>query len=160
MVHQNSMLKIVEDIKNKSANTKIATAESCTGGMLSAALTSIDGASNFFDRGFITYSNLAKRQMLDVEDEVLEEFGAVSIETAEQMAVGCLKNSGANLAISITGIAGPTGGTKQKPVGTVCFGVATNSDTKSYTCYFEGDRESIRNQACIKALEIIKANLG
>ncbi len=101
----------------------IATAESCTGGMVAAALTDIAGSSDVFERGFVTYSNPAKQEMLDVRPETLDHFGAVSEEVAREMAQGALAHSGAQLAVSITGIAGP-GGSESKPEGRVCFGLA------------------------------------
>lgn len=107
----------------RGAGLMIATAESCTGGMVAAALTDIAGASDVFERGFVTYSNEAKREMLGVALEVLEAHGAVSEETAAAMALGALRNSDAALAVSITGIAGP-GGSDHKPEGRVCFGLA------------------------------------
>ncbi|MCL4163702.1 UNVERIFIED_CONTAM: hypothetical protein GTU68_050606, partial [Idotea baltica] len=99
----------------------LALAESCTGGLASAAITDVAGSSNWFDRGFITYSNAAKESMLSVQTNTLETFGAVSVETALEMALGALANSNATIAASITGIAGPSGGSKEKPIGTVCF---------------------------------------
>ncbi|WP_416368424.1 CinA family protein [Tritonibacter mobilis] len=107
----------------QSKNSTIATAESCTGGMVAAALTDIPGSSAVVDRGFVTYSNAAKMQMLGVRPETLREFGAVSEETAREMADGALKEAGTQLAISVTGIAGP-GGSEHKPEGRVCFGLA------------------------------------
>ncbi|ABF64099.1 CinA-like protein [Ruegeria sp. TM1040] len=107
----------------QSKNATIATAESCTGGMVAAALTDIPGSSAVVDRGFVTYSNAAKMQMLGVRPETLREFGAVSEETAREMADGALKEAGTQLAISVTGIAGP-GGSEHKPEGRVCFGLA------------------------------------
>lgn len=157
-------LELVKAIKASSIANQwiIATAESCTGGMLSSALVDIEGASEFFDRGFVTYSNAAKKQILGVDNVTLEQFGAVSEPTAQQMAIGCLKNSQANLAVSITGVAGPGGGTKEKPVGMVCFGVAVTSTNavdyqiKSYTKKFNGDRTYIRRQAVTHALKLIQ----
>lgn len=161
MLRDNKILEIIQDIKaNASGRLMIATAESCTGGMLSSTLTSIAGSSKFFDRGFITYSNLAKQKMLGVDADILKKFGAVSEETARQMAIGCLEKSAADLAISITGIAGPDGGTPQKPVGLVCFGLAISSnsryDAESYSFHFTGDRTAIREKATLKALELIQ----
>ncbi len=103
---------------------RIAVAESCTGGGLAYAITSVAGSSEWFDRGMVTYTNQAKMELLDVKSETLQRFGAVSIETASEMAEGVLKHSDANISLSITGIAGPDGGTDEKPVGTVCFGLA------------------------------------
>lgn len=126
----------------------LALAESCTGGMAAAAITSVAGSSAWFDRGFVTYSNLAKMEMLGVSVTTLEKFGAVSEQTAVEMAKGALRNSQASIAGSITGIAGPTGGSVEKPVGTVCF-AWTHADgrTQSATQLFSGDRAQIRHQA-------------
>ena len=131
---------------------KIALAESCTGGLVCATLTDLAGSSEWFERGFITYSNEAKTECLGVPAELIESFGAVSEEVALAMASGALQASSANVAISITGIAGPSGGSPKKPVGTVCFGWAIqNNSTESRvicrTLHFDGDRSSIREQA-------------
>ena len=125
----------------------LSMAESCTGGMVAQAVTSVAGSSAWFDRGFVTYSNAAKIDMLGVSAKTLEAFGAVSEETAKEMAEGCLKHSHADIAGSITGIAGPDGGTTQKPVGTVCFGVAQASQYTTSTQHFTGNRKQIRQQA-------------
>ena len=109
----------------KSQRATIATAESCTGGMITAALTDIPGSSSVVDRGFVTYSNAAKMQMLGVSAKTLKDFGAVSEETAREMADGALRAAGTTLAVSVTGIAGP-GGSEHKPEGRVCFGLAQN----------------------------------
>lgn len=125
----------------------IAVAESCTGGNLSALLTSESGASAYFDRGFITYSNQAKIELLGVKKSTLNTFGAVSEQTALEMAQGVIKNSSANIGISITGIAGPLGGTKNKPVGTVCFGFCVLGKYQTNTQCFSGDRASVVKQS-------------
>jgi len=123
----------------------LATAESCTGGGLSYLLTRIAGSSVWFDRGFVTYSNAAKLDMLDVEPLTLEQYGAVSEETAREMAEGALKKSNASISIAITGIAGPGGGTDTKPVGTVWFGLAKKDRaTITRVAIFPGDREEVR----------------
>jgi len=131
---------------------KIALAESCTGGLVCAALTDLVGSSAWFERGYITYSNEAKTECLGVPAELIQSFGAVSEQVATVMASGALKASGANVAISITGIAGPSGGSAAKPVGTVCFGWAIQSSSTDSrlickTMHFDGDRGSIREQA-------------
>jgi nicotinamide-nucleotide amidase len=134
----------------KARGLMLAMAESCTGGMVAEAITSIAGSSAWFDRGFITYSNTAKIDMLDVSSATLEKFGAVSEQTATEMAIGALKNSAAQIAGSITGIAGPDGGTVEKPVGTVCFAWAgKHFPVTSCTHHFHGDRNAIRQQAAI-----------
>ena len=128
----------------------LALAESCTGGMVAQSITSVAGSSAWFDRGFVTYSNVSKIEMLGVRAETLEKFGAVSEETALEMALGCLKRSHAQLSGSITGIAGPDGGTVDKPVGTVCFAWAGEKLLLSTTTKrFFGNREEIRQQAAI-----------
>jgi len=121
----------------------LSVAESCTGGNLSALLTSISGSSTYFDRGYITYSNEAKIDMLDVDTEILERFGAVSEQTAFEMVNGVIQNSHSDIAVSITGIAGPTGGTVEKPVGMVCFGFCVKDKHFVKTQHFSGDRETV-----------------
>ncbi|HEU0118061.1 MAG TPA: CinA family protein [Alphaproteobacteria bacterium] len=135
---------------------KIVTAESCTAGLVAAALTDISGSSNVVERGFITYSNDAKVEVLAVLPETIEEFGAVSEQTAEAMAQGALEFSLADVAISVTGIAGPSGGSTYKPVGMVCFGVATRTGALfHYKAQFSGDRSDIREQATHEALKLL-----
>lgn len=132
----------------KARGFMLALAESCTGGMVAQAITSIAGSSVWFDRGFVTYSNAAKIEMLGVSAETLEKFGAVSEEIAIEMALGALKNSHTQIAGSITGTAGPGGGSSEKPVGTVCFAWAKiNMPTEAITKKFIGNREEIRQQA-------------
>ncbi len=131
----------------------LACAESCTGGWLSQLVTAIPGSSAWFDRGFVTYSNQAKQDMLGVSTATLETHGAVSEETVREMATGALKHSHAQISASISGIAGPGGGTRQKPVGMVCNGWATVDGTVlSTTCRLSGDREEIRSRAVAAAL--------
>ena len=125
----------------------ITGAESCTGGLIAAVLTSVSGSSAWVDRGFVTYSNEAKMEMLEVLPATLDAFGAVSEETAREMATGALKNSRATTAYSVTGVAGPTGATLAKPVGMVCFGFATGYTVTSVTKYFPGDRSAVREQS-------------
>ena len=138
---------------------QLTTAESCTGGWLAKCCTDLTGSSAWFDRGFIPYSNKAKQELLSVSSTTLERYGAVSIQTAIEMAEGALKNSQASISVAITGIAGPTGGTKIKPVGTVCFAFSTkNNPTISAQYLFNGDREMIRRQAVTTALEGIVKN--
>ena len=145
---------------HRAAGTKVAVAESCTGGLVSAALTEIPGSSDVFEAGFVTYSNEAKAAMLGVSEDVIDTFGAVSIATAWAMAQGALKKSGADAAVAITGIAGPTGGSERKPVGTVIFARARRgADPKEIfadTRHF-GDhgRGGVRLQAALCALELL-----
>jgi len=131
----------------------LATAESCTGGWLAQAITSVAGSSEWFDRGYVTYSNGAKGEMLGVRDETLRKHGAVSEETAREMAAGALARSRAGIAVAITGVAGPSGGTAEKPVGTVCFAWARSDGTpQTETRRFAGDREGVRRQSVVVAL--------
>lgn len=133
---------------------KIATAESCTGGGLGFALTSIAGSSAWYERGFITYSNEAKMELLDVNHQTLETYGAVSEETARAMAVGALVNSQADISIAITGIAGPGGGTPDKPVGTVWIAYAGKQlSTDAEVNIFPGDRRAVRDATIQRALQ-------
>jgi len=137
----------------KRANEMLATAESCTGGWAAQVVTSAAGSSAWFERGFVTYSNAAKQELLGVRAETLRAHGAVSEETAREMARGALERSQGTIAVSITGVAGPAGGTAEKPVGTVCFAWARGGEVRSETRRFAGDRESIRRQSVILALE-------
>ncbi len=121
----------------------ISVAESCTGGNLSSLLTSISGSSSYFDRAYITYSNQAKIQMLDVKVLTIEKFGVVSEQTAAEMVRGVIHHSQSDVAVSITGISGPTGETKDKPVGMVCFGFCVKGCYFSNTQYFKGDRVAV-----------------
>ena len=133
----------------------VATAESCTGGLVVAALTAIAGASDVVDRGFVTYSNEAKMELLGVPEATLAAHGAVSGETALAMAKGAVARAGVDLAVSITGVAGPGGGSAEKPVGLVYVGVATKSGGRTEQRIFPGDRTEIRRAAMILALELL-----
>jgi nicotinamide-nucleotide amidase len=137
----------------KARGLRLVTAESCTGGWVSMALTAVAGSSDWFERGYVTYSNAAKRDDLGVQEETLRRHGAVSEETARALAAGAIRRTGAQVALAITGIAGPTGGTAAKPVGTVCFAWALGSSISSETMRFDGDRESVRRQSVLHALE-------
>ncbi len=138
----------------KLRNEKLVTAESCTGGGLAAVLTQIPGSSQWFERGYVTYSNAAKRECLGVSLETLETSGAVSEETATEMAQGAIAYSHAQAGVAITGIAGPDGGTVDKPVGTVCFAWAhADGSYRSTKTLFQGDRQEVRQQACMLALQ-------
>lgn len=138
----------------KARGDMIVTAESCTGGWVAQELTAIAGSSKWFERGFVTYSNEAKQEMLGVRAETLQKHGAVSEETAAEMARGALDKSRGTVALSITGIAGPSGGTPGKPVGTVCFGWATKGTApRAETKRFSGDREAVRRQSVEYSLE-------
>ena len=137
-----------------ASTLKLATAESCTGGMIGALCTSISGSSQWYVGGCVTYTNELKIKMLDVSADTLEEFGAVSVEVAAEMATGVARSCGADVSISTTGIAGPTGGTDAKPVGTVCIGCHVQGDTYASMFHFQGDRHSVRSQSVSKALEM------
>lgn len=128
------------------------TAESCTGGMIAAAITDQSGSSAYFDRGFVTYSNEAKISMLDVNPITIQAFGAVSEQTARLMARGAYAHSNADIAVSVTGVAGPGGGTVDKPVGLVFIGMATAEEAFVYKHHFEGDRAAIRAQTVDAAI--------
>ena len=144
--------KINEIFKIKGL--RLATAESCTGGWIAQAITAIPGSSDIFDCGWVTYSNQAKQRCLGVDQKILEEFGAVSSQTAIAMAEGALQHSSAGISVSTTGIAGPDGGSAEKPVGTVWFAWAKRvGQTEVELKIFSGDREAIREQAVVHALD-------
>jgi nicotinamide-nucleotide amidase len=143
----------------KKSGQTLATAESCTGGWVAQAVTSVAGSSDWFERGYVTYSNAAKREVLGVRAATLARFGAVSEQTAREMARGALQRSRkalgggrGGIALSVTGIAGPGGGSPGKPVGTVCFGWAQARRIRSETKRFKGGRASVRRQSVIHAL--------
>jgi len=145
----------------KAAGAMLVTAESCTGGGVAQAITSVPGSSDWFERGFVTYSNDAKREMLGVRTETLDRFGAVSEETAREMALGALAASRAQLAVAITGVAGPTGGTPAKPVGMVCLAWASKEGAvDTVTKHFIGNREEVRRQSVICALQGVLERTG
>jgi nicotinamide-nucleotide amidase len=136
----------------------LATAESCTGGLIAAALTEIAGSSDVVDRGFVTYSNAAKAEMLGVPAEMIASHGAVSEPVARAMAEGALQRSDAAVTIAVTGIAGPGGGSPDKPVGTVWFGCACRGDPTVTECrVFPGDRSAIRTATVRRAFELIRS---
>ena len=133
----------------------IATAESCTGGMIAAAITDIAGSSVVFDRGFVTYSNEAKMAMIGVKSSTLEHYGAVSQQTALEMATGALKHSNSSLSIAVTGVAGPTGGTAAKPIGLVHIAVNLDGEVTHEECHFGArTRSEIRSETVRRALEL------
>lgn len=132
----------------------LVTAESCTGGWVGQAVTAVSGSSAWYERGYITYSNTAKCEMLGVQQATLDQHGAVSPQTAQEMAIGALNRSHAHISVAITGIAGPDGGTAAKPVGMVCFAWAAQDGlVQQETHYFSGDREAVRRQAVATALQ-------
>jgi nicotinamide-nucleotide amidase len=138
----------------------LATAESCTGGMIAAALTEIAGSSAVVERGFVTYSNAAKSEMLGVDAALIGRVGAVSFEVAAAMAAGALARSRAAVAVAVTGIAGPGGGSAQKPVGLVWFGLATQNGAIAEHRIFGGDRSAIRRQTVDRALNLLLDGLA
>ena len=131
----------------------LVTAESCTGGGVAQAITEIAGSTGWFDCGFVTYSNASKTELLDVSAALIAQLGTVSEEVAAAMAKGALANSNAHIALSTTGIAGPTGAVPGKPVGTVCFGWASGDATRTERLVFTGDRQAVREQTVIHALQ-------
>jgi len=138
----------------KARGASLCTAESCTGGWLAQAVTAIAGSSDWFERGFVTYSNASKQEMLGVKDATLAAHGAVSEQTAREMAAGALAASRASVAIAVTGIAGPGGGSPDKPVGLVCFAWALGDRApRSETRHYPGDRAEVRRQSVMRALQ-------
>jgi nicotinamide-nucleotide amidase len=131
----------------------LATAESCTGGMIAAACTDLSGSSNWFERGFVTYSDAAKTELLGVDSALIAQHGAVSELVARAMAFGAVRHSQARVSVAVTGVAGPTGGTPQKPVGTVWFGFQVNGQLSSETRRFDGDRAAVRAATVEYALQ-------
>jgi len=137
----------------KQKGERLATVESCTGGGIAKLMTDFSGSSAVFECGFVTYSNASKQQMVGVNPITLDQYGAVSEQVAAQMAAGGLKRANADITVSVTGIAGPGGGTDYKRVGTVCFGWAYNTALLTETCHFLGDRRSVREQTIQHALQ-------
>ena len=152
---EHKLIELVHQIKFLSKGKSISTAESCTGGLVASYLTSIPGSSKYFTTGIVSYSNEIKIKLLNVNSKTLDKFGAVSEEVAKEMAIGSMKTANSDIAVSVTGIAGPGGGTKNKPVGMVCFGIATPKEVKSTTHYFSGTRSEIRQKSCEVALKLI-----
>jgi nicotinamide-nucleotide amidase len=142
--------KVGKALKDKGQT--LTTAESCTGGWVAQAVTSVAGSSDWFERGYITYSNASKREALGVRQATLARYGAVSEQTAREMARGALRRGRSSIALSVTGIAGPGGGLPGKPVGTVCFSWAQGRKISSETKRFRGGRTSVRRQSVIHAL--------
>ena len=140
-------------------NIKVSTAESCTGGLVAAALVNVAGISNWSQEGYVTYSNTAKQKLLGVDKDTLEQFGAVSEQTARQMAIGAAKAAGCQAAVATTGIAGPDGGTDEKPVGLVYIGAVVRDDIVIEKHIFKGDRADVRKQSTQAALELLEQML-
>ena len=139
---------------------RFAAAESCTGGLIAGAITAVAGSSDWFERGFVTYSNAAKVEDLGVPEALLDRHGAVSTEVASAMAEGALRASRADWAVAVTGIAGPSGGTEAKPVGTVCFAWAGPQSTTSERRVLPGDRAAVRRESVVIALEGLLGRLA
>ena len=150
LIIANKLVKITNEKK-----ITLSTAESCTGGLIAGAITEIPGSSSVFHRGYVTYSNFAKQQVLNVQSHELEKFGAVSKEVASQMAMGAKLTSNVDISIAVTGIAGPSGGTVEKPIGTVCIALAFKENIKVKDFLFKGDRTEIRMSTVRTALEIV-----
>jgi nicotinamide-nucleotide amidase len=148
----NSLIKEIAEILKKKT-WQLVTAESCTGGLIASLITELPGSSIWFERGFVTYSNLSKEELLSVPQQLIEQYGAVSEPVALAMATGALQHSAGHIALSVTGIAGPEGGSRDKPVGTVCFGWAA-LEKKPHTLrnQYTGTRQEIRLAACQDAL--------
>jgi nicotinamide-nucleotide amidase len=142
-----------------SGGYKLVTAESCTGGMIAAACTALAGSSDWFERGFVTYSNDAKTESLGVDADLIAQHGAVSELVARAMAFGAIRHSKAQVGIAVTGIAGPTGGSAAKPVGTVWFGFSINGTLHSEMQRFDGDRAAVREATVTHALQSVHALL-
>jgi nicotinamide-nucleotide amidase len=137
----------------------MATAESCTGGLIAGACTDLSGSSNWFERGFVTYSNAAKVEMLGVDATLIDTHGAVSEPVARAMAEGAVRHARAQVSVAVTGVAGPTGGSAEKPVGTVWFGWCVAGQTTSEMKRFDGDRAAVRTQTVAHALAQLSARL-
>ncbi len=148
---------LVELLRKK--NKTLATAESCTGGLIGGAITSVPGASEVYGFGFITYANEAKERILGVRHETLAAHGAVSPETAAEMAAGARKAGGADIAVAVTGIAGPGGGTPEKPVGLVYVGVASERGVRTVKLNLSGDRDAVRRRTVERALDEARLEL-
>ena len=153
--------QLVERVATLLANNgkKLATAESCTGGLIAKSLTDLAGSSAWFDRGFVTYSNEAKSEMLAVPKNVIEEYGAVSEPVANAMVSGALQYSAADFAIAVTGVAGPGGGSVEKPVGTVWIGAGSAAHQVAQKFLFPGDRATVREETMMNALKLLLAML-
>ncbi len=156
LLTDNELISLARELGQvlEHAHQMLATAESCTGGWVARVLTAVPGSSRWFERGFVTYSNAAKSDMLGVSTETLARDGAVSEATVRAMAEGALVHSGAQVAVAITGVAGPSGGTVERPVGTVWVAWArAGHETRARRWQFEGDREAVRRQSVTAAIE-------
>jgi nicotinamide-nucleotide amidase len=150
--YRQSLCRQVADLMLKKLFS-LATAESCTGGLIAATCTNLAGSSQWFERGFVTYSNAAKTEMLGVEADVIAQFGAVSEPVAAAMAQGAVRHSAAQVSVAVTGVAGPTGGSAEKPVGTVWIGWCVDGKTSTELFHFDGDRAMVRDLTVQRALQ-------
>ena len=155
------MQKVLENLFEllKEKNRTLATAESCTGGMIGSFLTTLPGISKYYGYGVVTYANEAKEKLLGVSHDTLEAYGAVSEETAREMAQGALEMSGADISVAVTGIAGPGGGSREKPVGLVYIGIASGNVVDVYKNIFPGSRDEVRIAAAKTALTLVSDTL-
>jgi len=154
---------LAEDVLNacRDQGLKLAAAESCTGGLITGLLTAVSGSSDVVERGFVTYTNEAKHELLGVPENLFESVGAVSGEVARAMAEGALKHSSAQIAVAVTGVAGPTGGTADKPVGLVHIAVARDGAETLFEHHtFDGDRDAVRAQTVMAALKLVCCRIG
>ena len=157
------LYRLAEEVGSELKRRKLmlATAESCTGGWIAEAITMVPGSSDWFERGFVTYTYISKREMLGVKEATLEKHGAVSEEVVREMVEGALARSHAQVAVAVSGVAGPTGGTPEKPVGYVCIAWGTkDGEPRSETVRFSGDREAVRRQSVEHALKGVLAILA
>jgi nicotinamide-nucleotide amidase len=160
---RSALLRLAKDVGAalKSHRLMLATAESCTGGWISEAVTMVSGSSEWFERGFVTYTYISKREMLGVKEATLERHGAISEEVVREMAEGALARSHAQVSVAVSGVAGPTGGTPAKPVGMVCFAWALKGGVaRSETARFKGNREAVRRRSVEHALTGVLALLA
>ena len=151
------MMNLCSEVINALTGKTLVTAESCTGGGIGAALTAVSGSSSVYQGGVISYTNWVKNQLLDVDSELLNRVGAVSAPVAEAMAIGARNRLQADVAVSVTGLAGPTGDEYGNPVGTVYIGYADAKTVSSFEFHFQGDRETVRKSAATEALKIVLA---
>ncbi len=152
-----SVSSLVEMLVSRlvAAGASVCTAESCTGGLIAKTFTDRAGSSDWFERGFVSYSNLAKSEMLGVPAGVIAEYGAVSEAVASAMAAGALRHSAAGYALAVTGVAGPGGGSADKPVGTIWIAVASANQQRAQRFRFEGNRSAVREATCVAAIEML-----
>jgi nicotinamide-nucleotide amidase len=161
MIDDTQLYELAERVGQalKARNLMLATAESCTGGWVSEAMTAVSGSSEWFDRAYVTYSNRAKQEMLRVDPQTLASFGAVSEETAREMATGAAREAKVDVSLAITGIAGPGGAMPNKPVGMICFAWSIQGDIISKTQNFSGNRFEVRRQSVIYSLQSLLSRL-